>query len=139
MKLHAHAIFGQIACTCNCACIFWGNAIVPIWVSFNSSGLKECCPRRWRPKIKNIHCFSFVFSNFLFIYKNGWPHFGIDPIFLKFHSVLNYELTKKFQLNIFGFCGPLCPLFNKTNWLGMKNLPCIEGENSFNLVLHTLD
>ena len=46
----------KIACACN----FWPNcmnrpltvqfpchAILPIWVSFNSSGLQESCPERW--------------------------------------------------------------------------------------------
>ena len=41
-KCHAHAIFGQIACACTSACNYICHAILPIWVSFNSSGPKEC-------------------------------------------------------------------------------------------------
>ena len=39
--MHAHAIFGQIACLCTCACNYICHAILPIWVSFNSSGPQE--------------------------------------------------------------------------------------------------
>ena len=65
MNLHAHAIFAQIAYTCNCVCIFWRNAILPIWVTFNSSGLQECSPRRWRPP------FVFFQTSFVFIKTAG--------------------------------------------------------------------
>ena len=94
-------------------------AIVPIWVSFKSSGLQECCPRRWRPP-KNISIvywaikfrldFPLYFLNFLCIYKNGWPQFVIFPIALKkiwyfIMSLNNSGQIIKFQLNIFGFSG----------------------------------
>ena len=46
-KLHVHAIFCKITCACNWACNFMGHAILARWVSFNSSGLHECCPMSW--------------------------------------------------------------------------------------------
>ena len=78
-KLHAHVFFCQIACPCNWAFNFMKHAILVSWVSFNSSGLHECCPMSWPLTSKYIYTvlwvkdqtdFSFVFFwNFLCINK----------------------------------------------------------------------
>ena len=95
IKLYEHAIFDRIACTCNCACNFWWNAIVPIWVSFNLSGLQECCPRRWIPQKSPINCilrdkdkigFPFYFFKFNFLYTK----FRVQFLILQ-HKACYYE------------------------------------------------
>ena len=80
-KLHAHAIFCQIACACNWACNFMKHAILARWVSFNSSGLHECCPMSWPLTstyiytvlwVKDQTDFSFVFFEISFVYTKRW-------------------------------------------------------------------
>ena len=77
-----NCISSKIACACNLAknCMrmqFLMHAILLIWVSFNSSNLKECCPRRWAAtaewRITNLwdkdkNGISFVFY-WVFHYK----------------------------------------------------------------------